>query len=121
MSKCKTCGAPVNLAPDGDPRFEMPYGYISIERHRAEVERLTRELRELHQINDRNGAAAGIADLKRAEAEAALAAERKRARDEVNQAFRDWRECCAMNGACGACVGEKRLNRHAALTGKDAA
>ena len=25
MAKCKTCGAPVNLAPDGDPKFEMPY------------------------------------------------------------------------------------------------
>ena len=24
MAKCKTCGAPVNLAPDDDPRFEMP-------------------------------------------------------------------------------------------------
>ena len=24
MVKCKTCGAPVNLAPDGDPRYEAP-------------------------------------------------------------------------------------------------
>tara|TARA_X000001316_G_scaffold12129_2_gene5695 strand:- start:444 stop:704 length:261 start_codon:yes stop_codon:yes gene_type:complete len=24
MAKCKTCGAPVNLAPDGDPRYEKP-------------------------------------------------------------------------------------------------
>jgi hypothetical protein len=24
MAKCKTCGAPVNLAPDGDPRYEDP-------------------------------------------------------------------------------------------------
>lgn len=24
MAKCKTCGAPVNLAPDGDPRYEPP-------------------------------------------------------------------------------------------------
>lgn len=24
MSKCKTCGAPVNLAPDGDPKYEPP-------------------------------------------------------------------------------------------------
>lgn len=22
MSKCPTCGAPVNLAPDGDPKYE---------------------------------------------------------------------------------------------------
>jgi len=22
---CKHCGAPVNLAPDGDPRYERPY------------------------------------------------------------------------------------------------
>lgn len=25
MAKCKTCGAPVNLAPDGDPKYESPY------------------------------------------------------------------------------------------------
>jgi len=24
MAKCKTCGAPVNLAPDGDPKYEAP-------------------------------------------------------------------------------------------------
>jgi len=24
MAKCETCGAPVNLAPDGDPRYEEP-------------------------------------------------------------------------------------------------
>ena len=22
MARCRTCGAPVNLAPDGDPRYE---------------------------------------------------------------------------------------------------
>jgi hypothetical protein len=25
VAKCKTCGAPVNLAPDGDPKFQMPF------------------------------------------------------------------------------------------------
>jgi hypothetical protein len=25
MAKCRTCGAPVNLAPDGDPRYEKPF------------------------------------------------------------------------------------------------
>ena len=24
MARCKTCGAPVNLAPDGDPKYEPP-------------------------------------------------------------------------------------------------
>lgn len=24
MAKCPTCGAPVNLAPDGDPKYEPP-------------------------------------------------------------------------------------------------
>lgn len=24
MAKCKTCGAPVNLAPDGAPRYDPP-------------------------------------------------------------------------------------------------
>ena len=24
MAKCETCGAPVNLAPDGDPKYEAP-------------------------------------------------------------------------------------------------
>lgn len=24
MAKCKSCGAPVNLAPDGDPKYEAP-------------------------------------------------------------------------------------------------
>lgn len=24
MAKCKICGAPVNLAPDGDPRYDPP-------------------------------------------------------------------------------------------------
>ena len=24
MAKCQACGAPVNLAPDGDPRYEPP-------------------------------------------------------------------------------------------------
>ena len=24
MAKCGTCGAPVNLAPDGDPRYDPP-------------------------------------------------------------------------------------------------
>ena len=27
MAKCKTCGAPVNLAPDGDPRYDPPIHY----------------------------------------------------------------------------------------------
>jgi hypothetical protein len=26
MAKCPTCGAPVHLAPDGDPKFEPSYG-----------------------------------------------------------------------------------------------
>lgn len=29
MAKCKTCGAPVNLAPDGDPKYEPPRAYRS--------------------------------------------------------------------------------------------
>lgn len=24
MAKCPTCGAPVNLAPDGDPKYDPP-------------------------------------------------------------------------------------------------
>ena len=27
MTKCTTCGAPVNLAPDGDPKYAPPRSY----------------------------------------------------------------------------------------------
>ena len=40
MSKCKTCGAPVNLAPDGDPRYEAPRPDARFKRGIGSIERI---------------------------------------------------------------------------------
>lgn len=49
MAKCQICGAPVNLAPDGDPKYEPPNSYKA----RAELlERTLRRIRnKLHACN----------------------------------------------------------------------
>ncbi len=48
MSKCETCGAPVNLAPDGDPRYDHAKvrGYL-LELHSLRTRVMKFELREL--------------------------------------------------------------------------
>jgi len=33
MAKCPTCKAPVNLAPDGDPKYEPPHGDAALVKH----------------------------------------------------------------------------------------